>query len=134
MKYKINKNLTFENDLWPEDKELFAYMEEHAVSEREKEFFEVQRYKQIYNFTSANDVVMGAMRNPDRIYIARVGCDEYIFGVWGSANEVHTMNLTQALNTNLKAAGVIDRDITLLDWLRERDYKDVEYETNFDDM
>ena len=44
------------------------------------------------------------------------------------------MNLYEALNANLKEIGVLDRNITLFQWLRERDYKGVEYNHNFDDL
>ena len=35
------------------------------------------------------------------------------------------MSLSEALATNLKESGLIARDETLLDWLRNRDYRDV---------
>lgn len=44
------------------------------------------------------------------------------------------MTLKETLDANLKEIGVLDRDITLLQWLRERDYKGVEYDHNFDDL
>ena len=44
------------------------------------------------------------------------------------------MYLAEALQLNLKEVGLLDRDITLFEWLRERDYKGVEYDHNYDDM
>ncbi len=44
------------------------------------------------------------------------------------------MCLHDALNINLKAAGLLDRDITLFQWLRERDYAGVEHDHNYDDI
>ena len=41
------------------------------------------------------------------------------------------MKLSEALNANLKQLGYLDRDITLLDWLRERDYKGIRYNHNY---
>ena len=42
------------------------------------------------------------------------------------------MCLSDALSLNLKDLGFIDRDLTLYQWLRERDYDVVNYERNFD--
>lgn len=134
MKYTIRRNVTFDNPLWEEDLRLFERMAKESTSEQEREFFDVQHYKQVNNFTCANDLVMSELNNPDHLYVARVNSDEYIIGVDGKDNEVHTMNLSEALATNLKEAGLIDRDITLLDWFRALNYQGVEYEHNFDDI
>lgn len=134
MKYKIRRNVTADNPIWDEDARLFEKMSKEATSPKEREFFDVQHYKQVNNFTCANDLVMSERNNPDCLYIARVNSDEYIIGVEGHGKEVHTMNLSEALSINLKTAGLLNRDITLLDWLRERDYQGVEYEHNFDDV
>lgn len=48
------------------------------------------------------------------------------------AYEEHVMNLSEALALNLKQLGYIDRDLTLLEWLRECDYSVVNYERNYD--
>ncbi|MCC8115362.1 MAG: hypothetical protein LIP03_15490 [Bacteroidales bacterium] len=78
---------------------------------------------------------MSEDNNPDHIYILRTNADEYIIGNdQFPEHEIHTMNLNDALMTNLKTAGLLNRNLTLLDWLRERDYQGVEYEHNFDDI
>ena len=121
--------------LFEEDILLFDRMIDNYVSENEKEFFETQKYKQEYVPTGMNDLVMHETSNPDHIYIVRVGFSEYIVG-HGIANkydeELHTMCLSEALDANLGKLGFINRDISLLDWLRERDYKGVEYNCNYD--
>ncbi|MCC8070526.1 MAG: hypothetical protein LIO90_01835 [Bacteroidales bacterium] len=135
MKYNIKRNVTKDNDLWDADKSLFAKMDKEAISEREREFFDIQHYKQVNNYASANDLVMSENSNTDHIYIIRTNADEYIVGnELVPDKEIHTMNLNEALTTNLKVVGLLDRDLTLLDWLRERDYQGVEYEHNFDDI
>ena len=134
MKYNIKRNAYSKNPLWEVDNELFSKMSKEAISENEREFFQVQHYKQVNNFTCANDLLMSELCNSDHIYIVRVNFDEYIFGVDGNPNEIHTMNLADALSTNLKEAGLLNRNITLHDWSRERDYQNVEYEHNFDEI
>lgn len=123
-----------ENKLWPEDYELFATMEGHYVSENEKTFFEKMRYKMEYEIAPSNDLIMFELDNDDRIYIVRCIYDEIIVGhgVEGHYDhEYHVMNLTEALTANLKKLGYLDRDITLHEWLRERDYKGVRYNHNY---
>ena len=42
------------------------------------------------------------------------------------------MNLSEVLSLNLKNLGYIDRNLTLLDWLRENNYAYVNYNRNYD--
>ena len=120
------------NELWPEDEELFKSMKGHYVSEREQEFFEKQEFKQRHILTVSNDLVLSERHNEDHVYIVRCWFEEYVVG--GDLTEEHFMNLSGALNANLKECGILDKDITLLQWLRERDYQGVEYDHNFDDL
>lgn len=123
-----------ENKLWADDYKLFADMEGHYVSENEKTFFEKMRQKMEYEIAISNDLILSEVDNDDRIYIVRCIYDEIIVGhgVAGHYDpEHHVMNLSQALGANLKELGYLDRDLTLLEWLRERDYKGVRYNHNY---
>ncbi len=123
------------NILYEEDAELSASMENNYQSEKEKEFFEKQKYKQEYVMTSSNELVMSEYSNSDQIYIVRCWFEEYIVGcAVPKMHEEHYMTLAEALAANLKEINLLDRDITLLQWLRERDYEGVEYDHNFDDL
>lgn len=44
------------------------------------------------------------------------------------------MDFHDALYVNLRECGFIDENITLLEWLRKRNYNGVEYNHNFDLM
>lgn len=131
----MKKNKEILNELWPEDKKLFESMEGCYQSDREREFFEKQRYKEEHIVTISNDLVLHEDNNKDKIYIIRCWASEYIVGGEGyKRGEEHYMNLSEALNANLKEIGVLNRDITLFRWLRERDYMGVEYDHNYDDL
>ena len=122
------------NDLWPEDLELFATMEGKYTSQNEKEFFERMRQKMENEIAPSNDLIMFEEDNEDNIYIVRCVYDEFIIGHGLKGHydeEFHSMNLSEALNANLKELGFTERDITLFDWLRERDYKGVRYNHNY---
>ena len=117
-----------ENKLWPEDEKLFATMVGHYISENEQTFFEKMKNKMENEIAPSNDLIMFEEDNEDNIYIVRCIYDEFIIGHGTTGHydeELHVMNLSDALNVNLKELGFLDRDITVLGWLRERDYKGV---------
>lgn len=123
-----------ENKLWKEDEEFFSSMEGHYTSANEKEFFERMRHKMEFEIAPSNDLIMFEEDNDDHIYIVRCIYEEMIVGHGLKDKydeEFHVMTLTEALHANLKKLGFLDRDITLLEWLRERDYKGVRYNNNY---
>lgn len=120
------------NRLWPEDEILFNLMRGHYFSAKEQKFFEEQEHKQRSVLTVSNDLVMSERNNKDHLYIVRCWYEEYIVG--SDSGELHFMCLSDALSANLKDCGILDKNITLLQWLRDRDYSNVEYNHNFDNL
>ena len=118
--------------LVPADAQLFASMVGKYKSDNERIFFEKMSYKQEYVLTISNDLILWEGDNEDRLYLVRCEYEEYILGCAASKEEVHTMSLYDALQTNLKKAGLLEKNITLWDWLRSRDYQGVDYEHNYD--
>lgn len=128
---------TEKHKLWDADAKLFASMKGNYQSKNEENFFMNMQYKEEYQATALNDLLVSEYENQDEIYIVRMYNEEYIVGQGidtDGANEEHVMCLFQALNLNLKELGFLDRDVTLLDWLRECDYSVVNYERNYDLM
>ncbi|MBQ9287333.1 MAG: hypothetical protein IJ212_02745 [Bacteroidaceae bacterium] len=126
---------TGKHKLWDVDEKLFASMEGNYQSVNEENFFKNMRYKQEYECTALNDLIVSEYENVDEIYVVREYNEEYIVGHGigtDGAHEEHVMNLSDALALNLKELGFIDRDLTLLDWLRECDFSVVNYERNYD--
>lgn len=124
---------TKKHRLCADDERLFAAMQEGAVSDREREFFANVRFKQEYEPTLANDVLMSENDNEDSIYIVRCEYEEYLVGRGtGDGVEEHVMTLSEALALNLKAAGCLNENITLQQWLRARDYAGVRYDHDYD--
>lgn len=123
------------NNLAKEDILLFESMENNYTSVNEENFFKNMKYKQEYEVTALNDLIVSEYDNGDEIYIVRACYEEYIIGRGigtDGAFEKHVMTLSDALSINLKQAGFIDRDITLLEWLRGNDYAHVNYNRNYD--
>ena len=122
------------SNLTQRDVELFKYMKNHYQSDNEKEFFEKLQYKQENVLTVALDLILSERNNEDKLYIVRCEYSEYIVGQEVVIEEQHVMCLSEALEINLKKVGLLNRDITLFQWLRERDYAGVEYDHNYDDI
>ena len=121
--------------MWDEDKKLFESMKGHYQSVNEENFFKNMQFKQEYECTSLNDLIVSEYENEDEIYIVREYNEEYIVGhgiETDGVQEEHVMNLSEALALNLKNLGFLNRDVTLLQWLRECDYQVVNYERNYD--
>ena len=121
--------------LWEKDIELFEKMKGNYVSDNEANFFKNIEYKQKYEITSLNDLLISEYENPDEIYLVRLYYEEYILGYKIDSDgefEEHVMCLPDVLSLNLKDLGFIDRDLTLLEWLRETDYAYVNYNRNYD--
>ncbi len=123
------------NKLWDVDAKLFASMRDKSLTPNEANFFKNMQYKEEYEVTALNDLLVSEYENDDEIYVVRMYFEEYVVGHGigtDGAEEVHVMNLSEALNINLKNEGFIDRDITLWQWLREKDYEMVNYDRNHD--
>lgn len=126
-----------ENILDPEDERLFILMKEKYISSEEKEFFERMHVKMLSELAASGELIVSEKQNPDGIYFLREQYDEFIVGQghWGEEpEELHTMNLSDALNANLKEYGFMDTSMTLLEWLRNRNYQGVMYDHNYNYM
>lgn len=79
-------------------------------------FFKNMQYKQEYETTALNDLVVSEYENDDEIYVVRMCNEEYVVGHGvgtDGAFEEHVMCLSDALALNLKALGYIERNLTL---------------------
>ena len=108
---------------------------QNAVSDKEREFFERLRYKILHETAASNDVLMHENDNEDGLYILRVGTDDIMIGrnmekPDEKSSPVEISGLFGALEEDINE--YVGRHVTLLDWLRERDYQGVRYDTNND--
>ncbi|MGM9844806.1 MAG: hypothetical protein ACI30K_01055 [Muribaculaceae bacterium] len=123
------------NKLWSVDKELFATMRCTSTTPEELNFFQNMKFKEEYELTLSNDLIMSERDNADGIYIVRVEYDEYIVGcTTHPEDEVHTMNLYDALNIKLHQIGIKDKNVTIWEWLRSINYQGISYNHNYDNM
>ena len=68
------------NMLWEEDEKLFASMKGKYRSVNEENFFKNIQYKQEYECTALNDLLVSEYENADEIYVVREIYEEYVVG------------------------------------------------------
>ena len=123
------------NELWPADKELFAKMKTTSMTPDEFNFFLNMQFKEEHEPTLSNDLIMSENDNAEKIYIVRELYDEYVIGCeLHPEEEVHVMNLSEALNIRLSDIGIMNAYGTIGDWLRSINYKGVSFNHNYDNM
>ncbi len=126
--------IEIENELWPDDAELFEQMKDNYQSENEKNFFENIHLKMLSELAPCRELLLSEYDNEDSIYFLRDQYEEFIVGVDLSKRQctpIHTMTLVEALNADLKQLGFLDRSITFWQWLKERDYANMKYNHNY---
>lgn len=122
-----------ENELWPQDEKTLGKLIAHPVSENEQKFFIRLKDKMENELAPCKEVLFSERDNKDGIFLLRDGYDEFIIGSERDDvpdDYIHLMSLTEALRTNLMQAGFVMRDLTLLDWMRERDYNGAMFDHN----
>lgn len=115
-------------------REYYEKMAKEYQSENERRFFETIKERQQHVFTYANDLLLSEFDNEDGLYIVRHYYNEFEIGKAGLIKDAYAMDLEEAMAINLKDAGLLDNDVTLLEWLRARDYKGIRYDGNFDEL
>lgn len=107
----------------------------NALSDKEREFFEKLRYKILHETAFSNDVLMHEKDNEDGLYILRVGTDDIMIGCnleksGKKSSPVEISGLFDALEEDIN--DYVGHHITLIDWLRKRDYRGIRYDANND--
>lgn len=127
------KNSSIHN-LWDADIKLFESMSHIYQSKNEKIFFEYLFDVEQWDFSMSGDLLLHEDDNEDKLYIMRVDFDEYEVGKDSpnAPENQHIQGLAKTLALNLEECGFLDENITLLQWLKKRDYKGVRYDRNRD--
>lgn len=125
----MSNMLQVEHELCNADQILFAQMEGHYQSENERIFFETMKYKEEYELATMNDLLMTEEDNDEDLYFIRIYADEYEIGIGATKN--HFLSLAEALAMPLSEIGKTT-ELTFGEWLKQRDYKGINYEGNVD--
>lgn len=107
----------------------------NALTPNEKEFFEKLRFKELNETAASNDVLMNEADNTDGLYILRIGSDGILIGRNISDPKETTTPEEYAgifLALQQDISQFVGRHVTLLEWLRQRDFKGIKYNQNND--
>lgn len=129
----MNRELNFNHySQFPaEDKELYETMRDRYVSEEEKEFFKEMLAKEIYDFpVSSFDVIMHEGDNEDGIYIEKHYHSEYKVAQVkdGKTHQISLYPESLSKLLKLDLFELLGTHITVLEWLRKRNYSNVRYD------
>lgn len=112
------------------DRELLERMRKEYVSNNEKVFFETMVYKEIYQFTVTFETILHENNNEEEVFIVRCYDSEYEMGRGNVGRwrpvKGHALSLSEALEYDMFY--LLDRHVTLHEWLRERDYRGIRYD------
>lgn len=115
-----------------EDRNLYEKMRKHFVSEKEKEFFEEMICKEIYDYpVSSFDVFVHEDNNEEKLFIQKMYVSEYEIGIYPTEKNYRKLDyvpisLSELLEIDLSP--LLGRHITVLEWLREKNYECVRYD------
>ena len=87
-------------------------------------------YKELYEYPiSLFDVILSENDNEQGLYFVKCYCCEYLIGINNSTVMFELScipdSLSEALDTDLFP--LLNKHITLLEWFRQRDYKGLNY-------
>ncbi len=116
--------------LLEDDLALFEEMRGNYVSENERVFFETIEQKEINDFSSMYDMLMLEPDNEIGFFLQREYWNEYELGI-GKRSCEHCDSLCEALNFDMFTLGHTEH-ISVLQWLRKRDYAGVHYDRDND--
>jgi len=130
---KINKedypDVFFENEeMYDEDVEFFANIFKKDMPANERTFFERMKEKVEGEFAPSADIMMLEEDNKDEIYLIRYYFSEFKIGKLKGKEAIYSINFAQAVNEDMYI--LLGRHITLLEWLREIDFKGINYMGN----
>lgn len=131
---KIDESIFFEDDEpRSEDIKLFESEPKAFESPAEQKFWKEMKKKVLGEFAPSGDLLMSEHFNEDLIYLVRYYFHEFRIGK-GLVNNrtrgsIYVDSFTEAINADLYP--LLDRHILLIEWLREIDFKGIDYEGNY---
>lgn len=117
-----------------DDLRLFANAsKDKSISQAEKFFFSQMEKKELGEFAPSADLLLSEHDNKDRLYLIRYNFDEYKIGK-GLVNErnvegIHADSLSELLDVDLFP--FLGRHMSFLTWLRDNDFRGLNYNGNY---
>lgn len=115
-------------EMYKEDVDFFAAVLKTEMPKNERNFFEKMKDKVEGEFAPSADIMMLEENNKDEIYLIRYYFSEFKIGKLHGSDAIYCITFAQAINADMFT--IIGRHITLLEWLREIDFKGLNYNGN----
>lgn len=131
-KIRLNSyHVQVENQLPQEDKMLKDGLDSFCVSNAERDFLEHMLEIEQHWLTEVGAPLILENENEDHLYIIHYYNNDYEVGN-ANGNSYEACSLHELLSLDLGAYDILNEHITVLDWLRKRNYKNVNYDRSFD--
>ena len=137
--YGFPKSVDYQNENWDmyysDTPDEFIEAIRNANSRNEFQFFTLILYKILNEMAASNECLLHENDNEDGFYILRCGTSDFLIGT--ARNNIEPRPVTteySGIFSFLKQDlfPFIHRHISIWDWLRERDYRGIRYDRNYD--
>lgn len=111
-----------------EDKAFFTKVFDKEMSPNERRFFERMKEKVEGEFAPSADIMMIEDSNEEEVFIIRYYFHEFKIGKHNWDEAVYEDSFSKFIRADMYI--LLGRHVTLLEWLREIDFKGVNYNGN----
>ncbi len=132
MKLIKNYPVRVDKKLPDDDQKLMETLDTFCVSAKEREFIEQMIEIEQHWETEVGASIILENENEDHLYIMHYNSTEYEIGNEDQSCVYGAFSLSELLSLYLDEQGILDRHITVLEWLRQRDYENVTYDRTRD--
>jgi len=112
-------------EMYEDDVKLFNTIFDKEMSADERTFFERMKEKVEGEFAPSADIMMLEEDNKDEVYLIRYYFSEFKIGKRHSDEDIYSITFAEAIGQDMFI--LLGRHITLLEWLREIDFKGINY-------
>ena len=132
MKQIKNYPVRVDNKLPDDDQRLLNTLDTFCISEKEREFIEQMLEIEQHWETEVGASIILEDENDDHLYIMHYNGTEYEIGNEDQSGVYCAFSLSELLGLYLDEHGILDRHITVQEWLRQRNYENVTYDRTRD--
>ena len=132
MKQIQNYPVRVDNKLPDDDQRLLNTLDTFCISEKEREFIEQMLEIEQHWETEVGASIILEDENDDHLYIMHYNGTEYEIGNEDQSGVYGAFSLSELLGLYLDEHGILDRHITVQEWLRQRNYENVTYDRTRD--
>lgn len=132
MKPIKNYPIRADHELPQDDQRLLDTLDSFGISAKEREFISQMLEIEQHWETETGAPIILEDENADRLYIIHYYSTEYEIGNESQSGVYGAFSLSELLGLYLDEQNILDKHITVLEWLRQRNYANVTYDRTYD--